>query len=141
MLCDCCLLGLRPVRPYQPYLPHVWVVEVYFSLNLSDVDYNAAASASCVRPVMFKKILGTVQDFMGIEPLKSRTEEYDGDVATYAELMQVFRPQAPTAPLGIVWVVRERRSYVTWQRGIAWPGFDGGQEREAPQMRGVCLGL
>jgi hypothetical protein len=67
------------------------VIEVHFSLNSSDVDYNTAASASCVRPVMFKKILGTVQDLVEIEPLKSRTEEYDGDAVTYAELMQAFR--------------------------------------------------
>jgi hypothetical protein len=62
---------------------------------------------------MIKKILGTVQDLVEIGPLKSRTEEYDGDVVTYAKLMQVFRPQAQTAPLGIAWVVRERRSCVT----------------------------
>ncbi|KAF9643594.1 hypothetical protein BDM02DRAFT_3191430 [Thelephora ganbajun] len=60
-------------------------------LNSSDVDYNTAASASCVRPVVFKKILGIVQDLVEIEPLRSRTEERDGDVVTYAELMQAFR--------------------------------------------------
>lgn len=69
----------------------VWVTESCLSLNSSDVDYNTAASASCVRPVIFKKILGVVQDLVDIEPLKSRTEEYDGDVVAYVELMQAFK--------------------------------------------------
>ena len=67
------------------------MIESYFSLNSSDVDYNTAASASCVRPLMFKKILGVAQDLVKINPLKSRTEEYDSDAVTYTELMQVFR--------------------------------------------------
>ena len=69
----------------------VRVIEPHFSLNSSDVDYNTAASASCVRPGMFKKILGVVQDLVEIDPLKSHIEEYDGDAVTYAELMQTFR--------------------------------------------------
>jgi hypothetical protein len=71
--------------------PHVWVIKSYFSLNSSDVDYNTAASASCVRPPVFKKVLGVVQDLVEIEPLKSRHEEHDEDAVTYVELMQVFR--------------------------------------------------
>jgi len=67
------------------------MVESYCSLNSSDVDYKTAASASCVRPVMFKKILGIVQDLVEIEPLESSTEECDGDAVTYVELMQVFK--------------------------------------------------
>ena len=67
------------------------LLDCVFSLNSSDVDYNTAASASCVRPVVFKKMLGVVQDLVEIEPLKSRTEEYHGDIVTYEELMQAFR--------------------------------------------------
>jgi len=66
-------------------------IKSYSSLNSSDVDYNTAASASCVRPPIFKKILGVVQNLVEIEPLKSHTEEYDGDAVTYVELMQAFR--------------------------------------------------
>ena len=71
--------------------PRICVIEPSYSLNLSDVDYNTAASASCVRPLMFKKILGIAQDLVEIDPLKSHTEEDDGDVVTYVELMQMFR--------------------------------------------------
>jgi len=67
------------------------VTESPFSLNSSDVDYNTAASASCIRPVVFKKTLGIVRDLVEIEPLKPHTEECDGDAMTYTELMQVFR--------------------------------------------------
>jgi len=70
--------------------PRVWVTESHSSPNSTDVDYNTAASASCVRPVMFKKILGIVQDLVEIGPFKSRTEECDGDAVTYMKLMQVF---------------------------------------------------
>ena len=41
--------------------------------------------------MIFKKILGIVQDLVEIEPLKSHTEEYNGDTVTYLELMQAFR--------------------------------------------------
>lgn len=71
--------------------PRVCMIESYFSLNSSDVDYNTAANASCVRPGIFKKILGTIQDLVEIEPLESHAEEYNGDAATYVELMQAFR--------------------------------------------------
>jgi hypothetical protein len=71
----------------------VWVIESYSSHNSSGVDYNTAASASCIRPVVFKSILGTVQDLVEIDSLKSRTEEYDSKAATHAELMQAFRPR------------------------------------------------
>ena len=40
---------------------------------------------------MFKKVLGVIQDLVEIDPLKSHTEEYDGDIVTYVELMQTFR--------------------------------------------------
>ena len=69
----------------------VWVTEIHFSLNSSDVDYNTAANASCVHPEIFKKTLVTVQGLVKIESPKSRTEECDGDAVTYAELMQEFR--------------------------------------------------
>lgn len=71
--------------------PCAWVTKPSFSLNSSDVDYNTAVSASCVRPGAFKKMLGIVQDLVEIKPLKSRTEEYNGDVVTYEGLMQTFR--------------------------------------------------
>ena len=67
------------------------VIQPHFSLNSSDVDYNTAATASCIRPGVFKKTLGIVKDLVEIEPLKSPDEEFDGDVVTYAELMQAFR--------------------------------------------------
>jgi len=63
----------------------------FFSLNSSDVDYNTAAAASCIRPGVFKKTLGIVKGLVEIEPLESPAEEFDGDVVTYAELMQEFR--------------------------------------------------
>ena len=69
----------------------VCVIESHSSLNSSDVDYNTAATASCIRPGVFKKTLGIVKDLVEIDPLKSPTEEFDGDVVTYAELMQEFR--------------------------------------------------
>ena len=69
----------------------VWVTKSRSSLNLSDVDYKTAAGASCVRPGVFKKTLGIVQDLVKIQPPKSRVEEYTGKVVTYEELMQTFR--------------------------------------------------
>ena len=74
-----------------------------FSLNSSDVDYDTTASASCFRPVMFKKIFGVVQDLVEIEPLKARTEEYGGDAVAYVEMMQVFRPSGPNIASGCCW--------------------------------------
>ena len=82
-----CVQYVRTDRVY----PRVWMTDSCLSLNSSDVDYNTAASASCVRPLMFKKILGIAQDLVEIEPLESHTEECDGDAVTYMELMQVFR--------------------------------------------------
>ena len=84
------LACVQYVRTHRTY-SRVRVIEPHFSLNSSDVDYNTAASASCVRPGMFKKILGVVQDLVEIDPLKSHIEEYDGDAVTYVELMQTFR--------------------------------------------------
>ena len=76
--------------PTPAYL-RVCASESHFSLNLSDVDYNTAATASCIRPLVFKKTLGIIQDLVVIEPPKPRTEEWDGDLVSYAELMQAFR--------------------------------------------------
>jgi len=84
------LACVQCVRTGHMY-PRIWMTEFPLSLNSSDVDYNTAASASCVRPLMFKRILGIAQDLVEIEPLESRTEECDGDAVTYMELMQVFR--------------------------------------------------
>ena len=70
---------------------HTRVTNPRSSLNSSDVDYTTAATASCVRPGVFKKMLGVIQDLVEIEPLGSRAEESDGNGVTYAELMQVFK--------------------------------------------------
>lgn len=70
--------------------PYIQIIQPSFSLNSGDVDYNTAASASCVRPGVFKKILGIVQGLVEIEPLESRTEEHNDDAVTYEELMQMF---------------------------------------------------
>ena len=69
----------------------VWMTVSQSSLNSGDVDYNTAASASCVRPGVFKKMLCTVQDLVEIEPLNSRVEENDDDAVTYAELMRTYK--------------------------------------------------
>jgi hypothetical protein len=70
---------------------HVCVTNSHTSLNSNDVDYTTAATASCVRPGVFKKMLGIAQDLVKIEPPDSRSEEYDGNGVTYAELMQAFK--------------------------------------------------
>jgi hypothetical protein len=54
------------------------------------VDYNTAATASCIRPLLFKKTLGVVQNLVKIESSKSCAEEQNGEAATYTELMQRF---------------------------------------------------
>lgn len=69
----------------------MWVAKSRFSLNSSDVDYNTAVSASCVRPGVFKKMLGIAQDLVEIEPPEPHAEEYTGDAVTYEELMQTFK--------------------------------------------------
>ena len=82
-----CVQYVRVDRMY----PRPGVTESHFSLNSGDVDYTTAATASCVRPLMFKKILGIVQDLVEIDPLKSRTEECDADAVTYVELVRAFK--------------------------------------------------
>ena len=57
---------------------------------MNDVDYNTAAAASCVRPVVFKKALGVARIVLNVESSKPRTEKLD-NVVTYEELMQTFR--------------------------------------------------
>lgn len=69
----------------------MWIAESRFSLNSGDVDYNTASSASCVRPGVFKKMLGIIQDLVEVNPLNSRAEEHDGTAVTYEGLMQTFK--------------------------------------------------
>ena len=83
------LACVQYVHTDPPYL-HIWTAESYSSLNSSDVDYNTAASASCVRPLMFKKTLGVVQNLVKIESSKSCAEESNGQAVTYVELMETF---------------------------------------------------